>query len=113
MTTVSLSGKPKVVILDEADYLNVNSVQPALRNFMEEFSSNARFILTANYANKIIPPLHSRCSVVEFKIKNSDKPKLMGQMMMSLAIVNMICFKKGFFQRWYRYIHRRVIGWQV
>jgi len=85
VTTVSLSGKPKVVILDEADYLNVNSVQPALRNFMEEFSSNARFILTANYANKIIPPLHSRCSVVEFKIKNSDKPKLMGQMMMRLV----------------------------
>lgn len=81
VTTVSLNGKPKVVILDEADYLNVNSVQPALRNFMEEFSSNARFILTANYANKIIPPLHSRTSVIEFKIKNSDKPKLMAQMM--------------------------------
>jgi len=85
VTTVSFTGKPKVVILDEADYLNVNSVQPALRNFMEEFSSNARFILTANYANKIIPPLHSRTSVVEFKFKNSDKPKLMAQMMKRLV----------------------------
>ena len=84
ITTVSFTGRPKVVILDEADYLNVNSVQPALRNFMEEFSSNARFILTANYANKIIPPLHSRTSVIEFKIKKSDKPKLMGQIMKRL-----------------------------
>ncbi|MBT5356135.1 MAG: AAA family ATPase [Candidatus Marinimicrobia bacterium] len=84
VTTVSFTGRPKVVILDEADYLNVNSVQPALRNFMEEFSSNARFILTANYANKIIPPLHSRTSVIEFKIKKSDKPKLMGQIMKRL-----------------------------
>jgi len=84
VTTMSLNGKPKAVILDEADYLNVNSVQPALRNFMEEFSSNSRFILTANYANKIISPLHSRTSVVEFKIKKSDKPKLMAQMMKRL-----------------------------
>ena len=54
-------GEFKVVLVDEADYMNVNSVQPALRNLMEEYSSSVRFILTCNYPNKIIPPLHSRC----------------------------------------------------
>jgi replication factor C small subunit len=53
-------GKFKVVFIDEADYLNPNSVQPAMRNLMEDYSSNVRFILTCNYPNKIIPPLHSR-----------------------------------------------------
>lgn len=66
----------KYVILDEADYLNPNSTQPALRNFMEEFSQNCGFILTCNFKNRIIEPLHSRCSVVEFKIPNEEKPKL-------------------------------------
>ena len=75
-STVSFSGKPKVVILDEADYLNPNSTQPALRAFIEEFSANCRFILTCNFKNKIIDPLHSRCSVVEFTIPKEDKPKL-------------------------------------
>jgi len=65
-SSVSLSGGYKVVILDEADYLNPNSFQPALRSFMEEFSSNCRFILTCNYKNKLIEPLHSRCAVYEF-----------------------------------------------
>jgi DNA polymerase III delta prime subunit len=60
-------GDIKVVIIDEADYLNVNSVQPALRNLMEEFSSNVRFILTCNYPNKIIPPLHSRCQKIHIE----------------------------------------------
>ena len=54
-------GEFKVVLVDEADYMNINSVQPALRNLMEEYSSSVRFILTCNYPNKIIPPLHSRC----------------------------------------------------
>ena len=67
-STVSLSGGTKVIILDEADYLNPQSTQPALRGFIEEFSGNCRFILTANFANRIIGPLHSRTSVVEFKI---------------------------------------------
>ena len=53
-------GKFKVVFIDEADYLNPNSVQPAMRNLMEDYSSSVRFILTCNYPNKIIPPLHSR-----------------------------------------------------
>ena len=75
-SSVSLAGGRKYVILDEADYLNANSVQPALRNFMEEYSRNCGFILTCNFVNKIIQPLHSRCSVVEFKISNGDKPQM-------------------------------------
>ena len=78
-STVSFSGGRKYVILDEADYLNANSTQPALRNFMEEFSGNCGFILTCNFKNKIIEPLHSRCSVVEFTISNKDKPKIASQ----------------------------------
>lgn len=75
-SSVSFYGGRKYVILDEADYLNPNSTQPALRNFMEEFSKNCGFILTANFSNRIIDPLHSRCSVVEFKIDKDDKPKM-------------------------------------
>ncbi len=75
-STVSFSGKPKVVILDEADYLNPNSTQPALRAFIEEFSNNCRFILTCNFKNRVIPPLHSRCAVIEFKLPKSEKPKI-------------------------------------
>ena len=75
-SSVSFSGGRKYVILDEADYLNANSTQPALRNFMEEFSRNCGFILTCNFKNRIIEPLHSRCSVVEFKITKADLPKL-------------------------------------
>lgn len=78
-SAVSLSGGRKYVILDEADYLNPNSTQPALRNFMEEYSKNCGFILTCNYKNRIIPELHSRCSVVEFKIQQQDKPKMASQ----------------------------------
>src|SRR6056300_1074988 len=78
-STVSLNGGIKVVILDEADYLNAQSTQPALRGFIEEFSANCRFILTCNFKNRIIEPLHSRCSVIEFKIPNEEKPKLAAQ----------------------------------
>jgi len=78
-STVSLGGGRKVVILDEADYLNPQSTQPALRGFIEEFSKNCSFILTCNFKNRIIAPLHSRCSVIDFKIDNSEKPKLAGQ----------------------------------
>ena len=80
-STVSLSGGRKYVILDEADYLNANSTQPALRNFMEEFSRNCGFILTCNFKNRIIEPLHSRCSVVDFKISKKDMAKLAMQFM--------------------------------
>ena len=75
-SSVSLTDSKKVVILDEADYLNANSTQPALRGFIEEFSNNCRFIFTCNFKNRIIEPLHSRCAVVEFKIENSEKPKI-------------------------------------
>lgn len=78
-SSVSFSGGRKYVILDEADYLNANSTQPALRNFMEEYSGNCGFILTCNFKNRIIEPLHSRCSVVEFKIAKADIAKLAGQ----------------------------------
>jgi DNA polymerase III delta prime subunit len=75
-STVSLSGKIKVVILDEADYLNPNSTQPALRGFIEEFSRNCRFIFTCNFKNKIIAPLHSRTTVIDFKINKEEKPQI-------------------------------------
>ena len=75
-STVSFSGGIKAVILDEADYLNPQSTQPALRGLIEEFSSNCRFIFTCNFSNRIISPLHSRCSVVEFKISKTDLPKV-------------------------------------
>tara|TARA_R110002020_G_scaffold298054_4_gene513787 strand:+ start:503 stop:1438 length:936 start_codon:yes stop_codon:yes gene_type:complete len=78
-STVSLQGGRKFVILDEADYLNPQSTQPALRNFMEEYSKNCGFILTANYKNRIIEPLHSRCSTIEFNISKEEKPVLAKQ----------------------------------
>ena len=79
-SSISLTGGRKYVILDEADYLNPNSTQPALRNFMEEFSKNCGFILTCNFKNRIIQPLHSRCSVIDFKI-NGDAPQLASKFM--------------------------------
>lgn len=77
-SSVSLQGGYKVVILDEADYLNPQSTQPALRGFIEEFSNNCRFILTCNFKNRIIEPLHSRCSVYDFAIPNAEKPAIAG-----------------------------------
>jgi len=76
-STVSLmaSAKHKVVIIDEADYMNPESVQPALRNFIETFHKNCRFIFTCNYKNKILEALHSRCTVIDFAIKNGEKVK--------------------------------------
>ena len=75
-STVSLEGGRKYIILDEADYLNPQSTQPALRGFMEEFHKNCGFILTCNYKNRLIDPLHSRCSVIDFIIPKSQKPIL-------------------------------------
>jgi replication factor C small subunit len=72
-SSVSFTGGRKYVILDEADYLNPQSTQPALRNFMEEFSKNCGFVLTCNFKNRIIEPLHSRCSVIDFKVPKSDR----------------------------------------
>jgi DNA polymerase III delta prime subunit len=78
-SSMSLMGGRKVIILDEADYLNPNSTQPALRGAIEEFSSNCSFIFTCNFKNRIIEPLHSRCAVVEFKIQNGQKVKMAAQ----------------------------------
>lgn len=75
-SSVSLQGGYKVVILDEADYLNPQSTQPALRAFIEEFSNNCRFILTCNFKNRIIEPLHSRCGVYEFNTSKKAQVKL-------------------------------------
>lgn len=78
-STVSLTEAKKIVIVDEADYMNAQSVQPALRNFIEEFSNNCRFIFTCNFKNRIIEPLHSRCAVVDFKIDTADKQQIAAQ----------------------------------
>jgi DNA polymerase III delta prime subunit len=78
-TTVSLTDAKKVVIIDEADYMKADTVQPALRSMIEEFSNNCRFIFTCNYKNRLIEPLQSRCSVIDFKIDPKDKQALLGQ----------------------------------
>lgn len=83
-STVSLSGGKKVVILDEADYLNPQSTQPALRGFVEEFHKNCRFILTCNFKNRIIEPLHSRCAVIEFNTTKKQLAELAAQFMKRL-----------------------------
>ena len=85
-STVSLTedSNHKVVIVDEADYMNADSVQPALRNFIETFYNNCRFIFTCNYKNKIIPALHSRCTVIDFKIANGQKVKTATAFMLRL-----------------------------
>jgi DNA polymerase III delta prime subunit len=87
-STVSLNGgNYKVVILDEADYLNAQSTQPALRGFIEEFSSNCRFILTCNFKNRIIEPLHSRCSVIEFNTTKKQLAELAAQFMKRMQTI--------------------------
>jgi len=75
-SSMSLSGGRKVIIIDEADYLNPNSTQPALRNAIEEFAVNCSFIFTCNYKTRIIEPLHSRCAVIDFALKNGEKAKM-------------------------------------
>ena len=91
-SSVSLQGGYKVVILDEADYLNAQSTQPALRAFIEEFANNCRFILTCNFKNRIIEPLHSRCSVYEF---NTSKKDLVPLCQTMLAKCGNILYNEG------------------
>jgi DNA polymerase III delta prime subunit len=86
-STVSLEGKRKAVILDEADYLNPQSTQPALRGFIEEFSGNCAFIFTCNYKNRLIEPLHSRASVYEFNTSRRDLKPLAGQFFKRLTYI--------------------------
>ena len=86
-STVSLQGGYKVVILDEADYLNPKSTQPALRGFIEEFANNCRFILTCNFKNRIIEPLHSRCGVYEFNTTKKEMAQLAFQFMKRMETI--------------------------
>lgn len=86
-SSVSLNGNYKVVILDEADYLNPSSTQPALRGFIEEFSNNCRFILTCNFKNRVIEPLHSRLAVIEFNTVKKDLVGLAGQFMERMKFI--------------------------
>lgn len=78
-SSVSMYDQPKVIIIDEADYMNPQSVQPGLRSFIEEYSANVRFIFTCNFKNRIIEPLQSRCTIVDFRLENKDKPAMMAQ----------------------------------
>ena len=80
-SSVSLNGNRKVVILDEFDYSNANSIQPALRGAIEEFAANCRFIITCNYKNRIISPIHSRCTNIQFNIPKTEKPHLAVQIL--------------------------------
>ena len=86
-SSVSFSGGRKYVILDEADYLNPNSTQPALRNAIEEFAGNCSFIFTCNYKSKIIDPIHSRCAVIDFNLKNNEKASMAAQFFKRLQSV--------------------------
>ena len=75
-SSVSMTGNRKAIIMDEADYMNPDSVQPALRGFIEKFGNNVSFLFTCNYRNRIIDPIHSRCAVLDFIIPNNEKPKI-------------------------------------
>jgi DNA polymerase III delta prime subunit len=70
-SSMSLMGGRKVVIVDEADYLNPNSTQPAFRGVIDEFASNCSFIFTCNFKNRIMEPIHSRCTCIDFKLNGS------------------------------------------
>jgi len=97
-SSVSLQGGYKVIILDEADYLNPQSTQPALRGFIEEFSKNCRFILTCNFKNRIIQPLHSRCGVYEFNTSKKDLAALCMQFLDRVCMIldeTQIKYQKG------------------
>ena len=75
-SSVSMTGNRKAIIMEEADYMNPDSVQPALRGFIEKFGNNVSFIFTCNYRSRIIEPIHSRCAVFDFIIPNNEKPKI-------------------------------------
>jgi len=86
-SSVSLNGNRKVVILDEFDYSNANSIQPALRGAIEEFAGNCRFIITCNYKNRIIGPIHSRCTNIEFTLPKQEKPLLAREILSRLEYI--------------------------
>lgn len=84
-STVSLTDAKKVVIIDEADYMNADSVQPALRSMIEDFSNNCRFIFTCNFKHRIIEPLRSRCANIEFKVDATEKQQIAAQFFKRVA----------------------------
>ena len=86
-STVSLNGNLKVVILDEFDYANPQSIQPALRGAIEEFHKNCRFILTCNYKSRVIEPLHSRCTGIDFTVPNAEKAQIAKEMMKRIEYI--------------------------
>ena len=87
-STISLSGGGrKVVIIDEADYMNPDSVQPAMRGFIEKFAENCSFIFTCNFKNRIIEPIHSRCAVIDFALKKDEKPVIASQFLIRCGTI--------------------------
>ena len=86
-STISLQGGRKVVIIDEADYMNPDSVQPAMRGFIEKFAENCSFIFTCNFKNRIIEPIHSRCAVVDFTLKKDEKPEIASQFLIRCGAI--------------------------
>lgn len=86
-STVSLNGGLKIVILDEFDYANAQSIQPALRGAIEEFANNCRFIMTCNYKNRIIDPLHSRCTGIDFTVPNSEKAQVASDVLKRIEFI--------------------------
>ena len=86
-STVSLNGNPKIVILDEFDYANPQSIQPALRGAIEEFHKNCRFILTCNFKNRVIEPLHSRCTGIDFSVPSAEKSQMATAMMARIEYI--------------------------
>ena len=96
-SSVSMTGNRKAIIMDEADYMNPDSVQPALRGFIEKFGNNVSFLFTCNYPSRIIDPIHSRCSVLDFSIPINEKQKIGGQYLercSSILTENSIDFDK-------------------
>jgi DNA polymerase III delta prime subunit len=86
-STVSLNGGLKIVILDEFDYANAQSIQPALRGAIEEFANNCRFIMTCNYKSRIIEPLHSRCTGIDFTVPNSEKAQVAAEVLKRIEFI--------------------------
>ena len=86
-STVALNGGLKIVILDEFDYANAQSIQPALRGAIEEFANNCRFVMTCNYKSRIIEPLHSRCTGIDFTVPNSEKAQVAAEILKRIEFI--------------------------
>jgi DNA polymerase III delta prime subunit len=86
-STISLGGGLKIIILDEFDYANAQSIQPALRGAIEEFANNCRFVMTCNYKSRIIEPLHSRCTGIDFTVPNSEKAQVAAEVLKRIEFI--------------------------